>query len=104
MSSLAFHSATELARLVQRKDIGCEELLDLYLTRIDRINPRLTAVIALDREAARGRAREADQALARREVWGPLHGVPMTFKDSFDIVGLPSTWGVPELKDNYPAK
>jgi amidase len=104
MSSLAFRSATELARLVQRKEIGCEELLDLYLARIERLNPRLTAVIALDAAAARKRARQADQALARREVWGPLHGVPMTFKDSIDVVGLPSTWGVPELKDNYPAK
>jgi amidase len=104
MSSLAFRSATELARLVQRKDVGCEELLDVYLTRIERINPQLTAVVAVDAGAARKRAREADQALARRELWGPLHGVPMTFKDSFDVAGLPSTWGVPELKDNYPAK
>jgi amidase len=104
MSSLAFRSATELARLVQRKDVGCEELLDVYLERIERINPQLTAVVAVNVGAARKRAREADQALARRELWGPLHGVPMTIKDSIDVAGLPSTWGVPELKDNYPAR
>ncbi len=104
MSSLAFRSATELAALIRRKEISSEELLDLYLSRIERLNHRLIAVISLDVAAARKRAREADQALRRGDVWGPLHGVPMTFKDTFDVVGMPSTWGVPELKDNYPAK
>ncbi len=104
MSSLAFRSATDLATLIRQKEIGVEELLDLFLARVERLNPRLTAIVSTDIPAARKRAREADQALRRGEVWGPLHGVPVTLKDSFDIVGMPSTWGVPELKDNYPAK
>jgi amidase len=104
MSSLAFRSATDLAALIRSKQVSSEELLDLYLARVETLNPRLTAVVALDISAARKRAREADEALHRGEVWGPLHGVPMTLKDTFDVVGMPSTWGVPELKDNYPAK
>ena len=104
MSSLAYRSATELAALIKRKQISSRELLDLWLARIERLNPRLNAVISLDIPAAKKRAREADQALSRGELWGPLHGVPMTIKDSFDVAGMPSTWGVPELKDNYPAR
>lgn len=42
--------------------------------------------------------------LQKGEDWGPLHGVPMTIKDSFDVVGMPSTWGVPDLKDHRPAR
>src|SRR5439155_23105546 len=46
----------------------------------------------------RKRARAADRALARRQAWGPLHGVPMTIKESYDVTGLPTTWGVPAYK------
>jgi amidase len=104
MRSLALCSATELAAVIKRKETGSEELLDLYLSRIERLNSRLTAVISLDVPAARKRARQADEALRRGDIWGPLHGVPMTFTDSFDVTGMPSTWGVAELRDNYPAK
>jgi amidase len=102
--SLAFCSATELASLIKKKEASAEELLDLYLSRIARLNPRLNAVISLDIPAAKKRVQQADEALRRGEIWGPLHGVPMTFTDSFDVAGMPSTWGVPELRDHYPAK
>ncbi len=104
MPSLAFRSASDLAGLIRRKELSSEELLELYLSRIERLNRRINAIVALDGEAAQERAREADQALRRGEAWGALHGVPMTLKNSFDVVGMPSTWGVPELKDNFPAK
>jgi len=102
MSIIAFRSATALAGLIRQKRIGAEELLDLYLGRIEKHNPRINAVVAMDIAEARRRARAADAALARGEIWGPLHGVPLTIKDSFDLAGLPSTWGVPELKDRIP--
>ena len=79
-------------------------MLNLYLERIERYNARINAVIFTDIQAARKRARAADRALAKGEIWGPLHGVPMTVKESYDVVGMPSTWGVPEYKDNYPKK
>ena len=102
MSIIAFRSATALAGLIKQKRIGSEELLDLYLARIEKFNPRVNAVVAMDIAEARRRAKAADSALARGEIWGPLHGVPLTIKDSFDLAGLPSTWGVPELKDRIP--
>ena len=100
----AFRSATELAGDLRARRIGCLELLDHYLARVERFNPDLNAVVAFDFDRARGRAREADAALARGEVWGPLHGLPMTVKDSYDVAGLPTTWGAPELRDNVAAR
>jgi amidase len=104
MLDLPFRSATQLASALRRKKIGCGELLDLYLARIEKYNPKLNAIIATDLERARTRARAGDRALAKGTRWGPLHGVPMTIKESYDVVGLPTTWGIPELKDNYPKR
>ena len=56
------------------------------------------------RDAALGDAEEADRALANGDDVGPLHGVPMTTKESYDIAGTPTTWGVPEQKDNIATK
>ncbi len=102
MLDIPFRSARQLAAAIRQKEIGCLELLDLYLERIERYNPTLNAVIFMTVDAARERARNADTALAKGDIWGPLHGVPMTIKESYDVVGTPTTWGVPALKDNYP--
>jgi amidase len=104
MVDLPFQSATALAAALRSKKIGCRELLELYLARVERFNPTLNAIVAMDLPAARKRADEADAALARGEIWGSLHGVPMTVKESYDVVGMPTTWGVPELKDNLPKR
>ncbi len=104
MSAIQFCSAKQLASVIRRKKVGCLELLDLYLDRIDRYNSRINAIIFMDIEAARKRAKKADEALTKGDVWGPLHGVPMTIKDSYDVVGMPTTWGVPQYKNNYPKK
>ena len=71
---------------------------------MERYNPRLNAIITTDLEAARKRARAADAALRKGTEWGPLHGVPMTIKESYDVTGMPTTWGVPALKANFPAR
>jgi len=104
MLSLPFRSAKQLASLIRHKKIGCLELLDLYLKRGEQYNPKLNAIIFKDVDGARKRARQADKALSKGEVWGPLHGVPMTIKESYDVTGMPTTWGVPQYKDNYPPK
>ena len=104
MVGLAFRSAKELAGLIRRKKVGCLELLDTYLARVEKYNPRLNAIIVTDVEGARKRARAADAALRKGVAWGPLHGVPMTIKESYDLVGMPTTWGVPEWKDNVPTR
>jgi amidase len=104
VQDIAFWPAKRLASHLRRRKIGCLELLDHYLARVARFNPRLNAIIATDFDRARKRARAADRALVKGDVWGPLHGVPMTLKESYDVVGMPTTWGVPELKDNIATK
>jgi amidase len=101
---LPFRSATSLAAEIRNKRISSLELLEVYLGRVERHNPAINAVVATAMDAARDRAKSADQALARGEVWGPLHGLPMTIKESFDVVGMSTTWGVPDLKDNKPVR
>src|SRR5436305_656163 len=100
MEERAFASATRLAGEIRDRRIGCLELLDHYLARAERYNPALNAIVAWQTERAREGASAADAALARGEVWGPLHGVPVTVKESFNVAGLPTTWGNPAWNDN----
>ncbi|MFN0041158.1 MAG: amidase [Burkholderiales bacterium] len=98
--ALPFLSAKKLSALIRRRKVGCVELLDLYLKRIGRLNPKVNAVVVLDEERARDRARKADRAATSGDLWGPLHGVPMTVKESFDLEGHPTTWGRADMKGN----
>ncbi len=100
----AFLPAHRLAALIRQKKIGCLEALNMYLRRVERHNPKLNAIVVLDSERARKQARAADWALAKGRAAGPLHGVPMTIKESFDVAGLPTTWGRTDLKDNKPQR
>ena len=104
MTDATFKSAVELAELIRDRQIGCLELLDDYLDRVDQYNPQIKAIAVQDAKRARERARQADAALAGGEVWGPLHGVPMTCKESFDLAGLPTTFGSPLFKYNVAAE
>jgi len=100
MENCAFVSATELSAEIRDRRIGCVELLDFYLARAERHNPALNAIVVWQVDRARERARAADAALARGERWGPLHGIPMTVKESFNVAGLPTTFGNPLWKEN----
>jgi amidase len=104
MLDIPFRSAKQLAADIKKKKIGSLELLDLYLARVEKYDGALNAVVVRDFDRARTRARAADRALARRQVWGPLHGVPMTIKESYDVAGLPTTWGVPAYAKNVATK
>ena len=97
---LHFKSAAEIARLIRERKIGTVETLEHFLARVERYNPRLKAIVWLDAARARERARAADAALAKGEIWGPLHGVPMTIKESYNVAGSPTTWGDPNLTNN----
>lgn len=95
-SDLTRATAKELAALIRQKDASALEVVDACLARIAQVNPKLNAVVALVAENARTKARAADQALTRGEAVGPLHGVPMTIKDSLDtasVVTTAGTWG-----------
>jgi amidase len=100
MPDIAFRSATELARQIRSKEIGCVELLDHFIARVRTYNPAVNAIIVKDFDRAHERAFKADAALCRGDDLGPLHGVPMTIKEAFDFEGTPTTWGFPAFKDN----
>ena len=100
MDELSFATAEELAEKIRSKQISSRELTDHFIARIERIDGDLNAVVVRDFERARAAASEADTALAQGAEVGPLHGVPMTIKESYNIAGLPTTWGIPLFKDN----
>ncbi len=93
MEELIYASATTLAHAIRDKQVSSQEVIEAYLKRIEAVNPQLNAVVQLTADKALAQARQADAALARREIAGPLHGVPMTIKDQFDTVGIISTAG-----------
>jgi amidase len=86
-------SATELAKRLARRELSAVEVLEAHLARIDQRNATLNAVVSLDVASARAQAETADRALARGELRGPLHGVPITLKDGHDVAGLRTTLG-----------
>ena len=96
MKDVALEPASELASMIINKKISCRELLDHYLDRVEKYDGDLNAIPVRDFARAQSRADEADVALAKGEIWGPLHGVPMTIKESYDIAGLPTCWGLEE--------
>ena len=85
---LIFASATEQAKAIREKQISSEELVRACLQRIAEVNPKLNAVVQLAAATALAQAREADRALAREEIKGPLHGVPFTLKDAIETEGM----------------
>ena len=99
---LPFRTAKQLAAAVRKKKIGCLELLDLYLKRVEAYNPELNAIIAIDIPGARKRAKAADKAVKAGKKLGALHGVPMTIKESYDVAGYPTTFGDPAFKNYVP--
>lgn len=103
MNNLVFATAQELARGIYQRQVSATEVLEAHLEQIARHNRALNAIVTLDEERARTRAREADAALARGELWGPLHGVPITIKDSIETAGLRTTSGFPPLAEYVPA-
>ena len=99
-----FASAIDLADAIRNQAISSVEMLQLYLARIDRYNPALNAVIYTDLDRALKVAKARDADLANGKRLGPLHGVPTTVKEAFDIAGMPTTWGTTELAQNIPAR
>ena len=93
MDDLIYRSAREMAQAIKDKVVSAEELVEAHLHRIEEVNPKLNAVVQLTSDRARAEARAADAALARGETTGPLHGVPMTIKDSLDTEGVVTTGG-----------
>jgi len=101
---LHYRSAKDLAGMIRKKQIGALELLDHFLDRVEKYNPKLNAIVWQDEPGARKQARAIDRAIAKGTAKGPLLGVPMSIKESYDVAGAPTTWGSPALKDNIATK
>ena len=91
-----------LARAIRTKKVSSLEVVRAHLEHIHTVNPRLNAVVFATAESALKQARSADRKNTRKNVVGPLHGVPFTAKDIFDTEGLPTTAGLRMLKTNIP--
>ncbi len=99
-----FSSATTIAAAIRSRAVSSSEVVEQYLARIARHQPALNAICTLDAAGTMQRARDADAALARGDLWGPLHGVPMTIKDALETAGLRTTGGHPPLTDYVPTR
>jgi amidase len=99
LTEIVLRSATDAADMLRRKEITARDLTEALLARIDALNPSVNAVVELQREVALREAAAADEALARGDDVGPLHGVPITVKEAFNTAGLHTTWGNPAFKD-----
>src|SRR6478735_3555747 len=101
---ILFSSATALAAAIRARQVSSSEVLEVHLTHIEHHNPALNAIVTLAAQPARARAHAADQAAARGEWWGPLHGVPFTLKDAHATAGVRTTTGFPPLAGQVPAR
>ncbi len=99
-----FMSAVKLAQLIREKKLSSVEVVKAHFARIDAVNPKINAVVQFCRERALAEAAAADQSLASGKILGPLHGVPMTIKDSWDTEGVISTGGTQGRANFIPQK
>ncbi|MGZ4683738.1 MAG: amidase [Acidimicrobiales bacterium] len=98
----ALWSATRQAEAIRSKEVSSRELFDMFAARIERLNPTVNAVVTLDLERGGAAATAADEATARGDDLGPLHGLPITMKDALAVHGMRSTGGAVELTDHVP--
>jgi Asp-tRNA(Asn)/Glu-tRNA(Gln) amidotransferase A subunit family amidase len=99
---LSWLPAWRLRELIIRRQVSPVEVTRHFLERIDRLNPTLNAFLTVAHEVALEQAREAEQALLRGELLGPLHGIPITVKDLFFTRGIRTTAGSLLFKDFVP--
>ncbi|BEL04300.1 amidase [Actinoplanes sichuanensis] len=102
MTDHTYATAAELTTAMDTGEVSAVELATAAIARIERLDGDINAVCVPDFDRALTAAREADAARSRGET-GPVLGVPMTIKDSLDVAGLPTTWGLPPFKDHVAA-
>ena len=102
MSELIYWSACRMAREIRSGRLRAREAVDACLARIEAVNPEINAVVQLVADRARDEADALDRLAARGQFKGPLHGVPITIKDSFDTEGVVSTGGTLGRRDHIP--
>ncbi|MCZ6558601.1 MAG: amidase [SAR324 cluster bacterium] len=101
-ASLCFQSAVELTRMIRGKEVSAREVMEAHLARIEKVNPKVNAIVTMDAEGALEGADAADTALANGESLGILHGLPMGVKDLRPTKGMRTTYGSPLYADHVP--
>jgi len=99
---IAFAPVTRLSRWIERRQLTSERLTNIYLSRLERFNPKLRCVITLTRDHALEQAKKADQEIAAGKYRGPLHGIPWGGKDLLDTAGIPTTYGAEPFRNRIP--
>ena len=102
-SSICFMSAVEMARLIRAKKLSAREALAAHLKQIERVNPKVNAIVTLVPEMASEAAAKADEMQAQKKTLGPLHGLPVAHKDLVETRGIRTTFGSLLYKDYIPA-
>ena len=101
---MIFYSAHEILEKIKQGEVSSLEVLESFLAQVEKVNPKINAIVALDIERAKEKAKEADNKISLKSKLGPLHGLPMTIKDAFEVEGIVSTGGNPAWKDNIPKR
>ncbi|MCP5169579.1 MAG: amidase [Hahellaceae bacterium] len=101
MSELAYLSAHELLQRMNTGQLTSRQLLEYYIARLEQVNPEINAVVALNLPDARQAADQADHDRQSGRLYGPLHGLPMTIKDSFEVTGMPTTSGASRFRNHH---
>lgn len=99
---ICFMTARDLANRLRKKQISAREVLEAHLKQIDRVNPKLNAIVTLVADQARERAKQLDEQAAKGRFAGILHGLPVAHKDLVETKGIRTTYGSPIHKDFVP--
>ena len=101
---ICFMTAAELSQRIRAKDLSARQVMEAFLTQIERVNPKVNAIVTLLPEQAIEQATAADEVLTRGEAVTALHGLPIAHKDLFPTRGIRTTFGSPIFKDFVPAE
>lgn len=101
-NSILFESASSLAQQIRNGESTSYQIVSAHLAQIEKQNSTYNSLVLINKDSALARAKEADLAIEKGEVWGKLHGVPITIKDNYSTKGLITTAGFPPLKENVP--
>src|SRR3979490_1215698 len=102
--SICFMSTIEMARLIRTKKLSAREALAEHLKQIERVNPKVNAIVTLTAEMATEAAAKADEMQAHNEPLGALHGLPVAHKDLIDTRGIRTTFGSPLFRNHIPPR
>jgi Asp-tRNA(Asn)/Glu-tRNA(Gln) amidotransferase A subunit family amidase len=100
---IAYAPIHQLSRWIETRQLTSTRLTNIYLARIERLNPKINCIITLTRDHALAQAKQADAEIAAGHYRGPLHGIPWGAKDLLDTANIPTTWGAEPFRNRIPA-